>query len=413
MRRTRLRSSFGGRTAFAVIVAVLISNTAFSQTTASIVGVVTDDSGGLIPNCSVKVTNQLTGLTRDVRTGADGAYIATLLPPGTYSVEAEAPGFKKSIRDGISLSVQQNARVDLRLSLGSLTETVTVSGEALVVDTRQAAIGALMDSSRMLEIPLSGRSAAGLLVLIPTVTNVDPAALPTSQYIKVNVAGGRASANNFMLDNARWNSVMRGEGNPIPPPDMLTEFRVTNSSGDAEKGFAGSATVQVVTKSGTNTLHGTLWEFHRDNALTARNFFAATAPFLVQNQFGFVTGGPIFKDRTFFFGGYQGTRIRQAVLNTSAFPATELEKAGNFSKSAGGPPIDPNTNVPFPDGIIPSSRWDQAAVKYLSKLPGPNMPDGSYRDTRPRTEDGNQFLIKVDHILFKNDQISARYWYSN
>src|SRR5579885_3517168 len=171
-----------------LITATLLAAAAFGQTTATIVGVVTDESGAVIPNCAVKVTNQLTGLSRALITGADGAYIATQLPPGTYSVEAEAAGFRTTVHEGIVLSVQDNAKIDLRLAVGAVTEPVTVVDAAPLVDVRQASIGALMESKRMLELPLSGRTPASLLVRIPTVSNVNAGAPPTSYSVDVNVA---------------------------------------------------------------------------------------------------------------------------------------------------------------------------------------------------------------------------------
>jgi hypothetical protein len=385
----------------------------FAQTTAAITGEITDTSGGAVANCTVHVTNETTGQSRSTTTGGDGAYVFTLLSLGTYRVEAEASGFKKAVRTGVLLSVQENVRIDFQLSLGAVTEVISVDAEAPMVDTRQASVGALMDSKRMVELPLSGRSPASLLVLIPTVTNVDAGVRPTSFSVNVNVAGGRRSANNFLLDNTRYNSIQYGEGNPLPPPDFLSEFKVTTNAYDAEKGMASTSTIQVVTRSGTNEYHGSLFEFHRDNALTARNFFAPSTPFLVQNQFGATIGGPIKKNKLFAFFGWQSTRIREAQLNNDAFPPTDLERTGNFNGSTGGLPIDPDTGQPFPGGIIPSSRFDPAAVKYLSQLPGPNSADGRFVILRPRTEDGDQYIGRGDYVVRSNNQISGRYWYSS
>jgi hypothetical protein len=187
---------------------------------------------------------------------------------------------------------------------------------------------------------------------------------------------------------------------------------VSTNSYDAEKGLASAATIQVVTRSGSNAFHGGLFEFHRDNALTARNFFAATTPFLVQNQFGGTVGGPVRKNKTFFFFGYQGTRIREAQLDNAAFPATAAERSGDFSKSLGGIPRDPNTGAPFPNGQIPTDRFDPAAVAYLSKVPEPNRPDGRFEIQRPRNEDGTMLVARIDHNLTSKNQIAVRYWRS-
>jgi hypothetical protein len=382
------------------------------QTTATIAGTIFDASGAVVPDSAVKITNELTGLTRELLAASDGSYIATPLPPGTYKVEASASGFKTTIRSGIPVSVQESVRVDIMLTLGAVSEQVTVAGEAPLVDTRQASVGALMETKRMLELPLSGRTPASLLVLIPTVTNVSPADRPTSLTLNVNVAGGRANNNSFLLDNTRYNSLQYGQGNPLPPPDFLTEFKVTTNAYDAEKGLGSAATVQVITRSGSNEFHGGLFEFHRDNALTARNFFAPTTPFLVQNQFGGTVGGPVIRNRTFFFFGYQETRIREAQLSNTAFPPTEAERNGDFSQSRGGVPIDPDTGAPFPGGIIPRERWDPAAVNYLERVPGPNRSDGRFEILRSRAEDGTMLVGRVDHNVSAKNQLSARYWRS-
>jgi hypothetical protein len=287
-----------------------------------------------------------------------------------------------------------------------------VAAQAPNIETRQASIGETMDNTRMVELPLSGRSAASLLSLIPTAIVTDPGVSPTSYYVLVEVAGGRPTSNNFMLDNTRFNSVQYGQGNPLPPPDFLAEFKVITNAYDAEKGLASAATIQVVTKSGANQFHGSLFEFHRDNDLTARNYFAPSTPFLVQNQFGGTVGGPVRRNKDFFFFGYQGTRIRQAILNNDAYPPTDLEKAGNFSQSRGGLPKDPTTGQPFPGGIIPSSLFDPAALKYLALLPPANSPDGRYVILRPSANDGKQFVVKGDHYVSSKNQLSGRFWYS-
>ncbi len=390
----------------------LAGNAALAQTTASIVGIVSDTTGAVVPACAVKVISDQTGQERETRTDDAGAYLVSLLPPGTYTVEAEANGFKKSVRKGVALSVQENARVDFSLGVGAVSEVVTVEGSAPAIDTRQASIGALMEGKRLVELPLSGRSPASLLVLIPTVTEVSAGARPTSYSVNVNVAGGRRSGNNFLLDNARYNSIQYGEGNPLPPPDFLSEFKVTTNAYDAEKGLASSATIQVVTRSGTNSYHGSLFEFHRNNNLTARNFFAPTTPFLIQNQFGATGGGPIRKNKTFVFAGWQGTRIRETQLNNDAIPPTDAERNGDFSNSRGGAPTDPTTGQPFAGGQIPRTRFDTAAVNIMSKIPAANLADGRFQILRPRAEDGNQFIGRLDHSLRNNNQVSARYWRS-
>lgn len=384
----------------------------FAQTTATIVGTITDESGAAVPDVTVQIKNELTGLVRESKAGSEGGYVANLLPPGTYSVSVSADGFKRFVRAGITLAVGDNATVPVKLLVGAVTETVSVTGAAPLVDTRNASIATVMDGKRLLELPLNGRSPASLLSLIPGVTNVSAGANPIAQAVSVNVAGGRDLGNSFQLDGGQWNNVQYPRGYPLPPTDMVEEFRVESNSYDASKGMASSGSVEANTRSGTNELHGTVWEFLRNNHLNTRNFFSATVPFLAQNQYGFGLGGPIRKNKTFFFGSYQGTRIRQAVFNNNAVPATAAEKAGNFSSVTAGI-RDPLTNVVFPGGQIPTSRLDAAALKVLNALPSSNTPDGRYEIMRASKEDGDQFMLRGDQLFGSKNRLSARYWFND
>ncbi len=400
------------KTMFVIILGLSIATACRGQNTASIVGTVSDTSSALIPAGAIKVTNVQTGYVRSAETGSDGAYVVNLLPLGTYSVEISKPGFETSIRTGISLSIGQVARIDFQLLVGSPTQLINVQAAEPLVDTTQASVSSLMDAKRMVELPLSGRSPASLLVLIPGVTQVSAGTSPNSLTIDVNIAGGRTSANNFLLDGSRFNSVELGDGNPFPPPDFLSEFRVTMDGYDTSMGLGSAAVVQAVTRSGTNQFHGSLWEFHRDNVLTAKTYFAPSTPFLVQNQFGGTVGGPIRKDKDFFFFGYQGTRIAQSALVNTAIPPTQAERNGDFSHSAGGVPTDPATGLPFPNAMIPSSRFDPAAVKYLSVVPLANTSAGTYSTLDPETNNGTNLIAKGDHRFTSNNMMSGRMWYS-
>lgn len=221
------------------------------QTTGSIYGAVSDESGAAVPNGTVKVVNERTGLAWTVQSADDGTYLVLQLPNGVYTVEASAPGFKVYIRKDIPLSVQQNVKVDLPLQVGEVSESVTITGEAPLVDTRQASLASIMDSRRMTEMPLNGRSVASLLLVVPGVSRLGESGnTPTSNRVSANIVGGRGPANNFLLDNARFNAVQNNEGNPLPPPDVVAEFRVETNSYDAEKGMASAATIQVVTRTG-------------------------------------------------------------------------------------------------------------------------------------------------------------------
>ena len=390
----------------------LLVSSAMAQETATIGGVIKDESGALMASASVTAINERTGYTRTASTQGDGSYLFTLLPLGSYKVEVEAAGFKRSIRTGIVLTAGQSATADIVMSLGGITETVTVDDSVPLVDTRTATQTTLIDSKRMLELPLKGRSPASLIGLVPGVSQVaDTGENATSRRVVVNIAGGRTDANSFKLDGAEWANIQYSYGNPLPPPDMLQEFTVETNSYDASKGLSSAGSLNVVTRSGTNDFHGSVWEFLRNDHLNARNFFAPTKPFLAQNQYGFTVGGPIIKNKSFFFGGYEGLSVRTRRLSNTAFPATALEKAGNFSQSVGGLPRDPQTGLPFPNGIIPQNRWDPAAAKVLSTLVAPNSADGRYVVLRPAADDGGQYMFRLDHQLTSKNSLSGRYYY--
>jgi hypothetical protein len=379
-----------------------------AQQTATILGKVQDESGGVIPGVEVVALNEGTGFQRSSLSGDDGAYSITLLPLGDYRVEAVMAGFKKLVRRGINLTIEENARVDLVLQVGEVAEEITVEAGAVQVETRSSSISHLMDEKRIQELPLQGRDPLGLIVLIPGAARISIPEQGTRDII-VNISGGNGQMNSFQLDGAQFNNVQRARGLPMPPPDMVKEFRAETNSYDASKGRGAVAQFSVVTKSGTNSLHGSVFEFHRNGALNARTFFAAESPFLVYNQFGATVGGPVIKDKTHFFFGYQGTRIRQSRVLSGAIPPTSLERLGNFSESS-NPPIDPLTGERFPGDIIPPERLDSAALNVLGEIPDANAPGGAFVLNTSAGSDGDQFLVRVDHQLSENNQLTGRFW---
>lgn len=389
-----------------------------AQTTSTVLGTVKDASGALVPEASVTAVNKQTGYSRTAPSDSTGAYSIPLLPPGTYTVRAERPGFKKTEQQGVPLTVGQNVRVDLVLALGEVSETVTVAGEATQVDTSQATISHLMDQTRMTELPLNGRSPASLAALLPGVGTLSVPTRPSIGGISVSMNGTRTNAQQFLLDGAPFNAVQRSDGNPLPPPDVVQEFRVLANPYSADFGRNAGGLFSTVTKSGTNELHGGAWEFLRNDKLNARNFFSPTVPILRQNQFGASAGGPVLlpyyqgRNRTFFFGAYQGTRIRETTLVNSAFPATAVEQQGDFSQ-ASRKPNDPLTGRPFPGDLIPASRVDPAATRVLQRLPGANTADGRYVSLASAPTDQNQFMVKIDHQVHRSNNLSVKYWYDD
>ena len=381
-------------------------------TTATLFGVVRDDSGAVVPEAKVTARNTATSFERTGSSNDTGAYLITNLPVGPYSLLIEKAGFRRFVQDGITLEVGQNARVDAILAVGLLTDSITVSADAIGVDTRAATVGEVVDRLRVQELPLNGRNVMQLANVIPGVTAVSAPTLVTLGRggPQASVAGGRNTENEIRLDDSSNVQLYNNSALNLPSPDALQEFTVLTNNFSAEYGRYGGGVFVAVTRAGTNQFHVTLWEYLRNTAFDARNFFSATKPDLKQNQFGFTFGGPVIHKRTFFFGSYQGTRVRQSQVLSSATPPTAAERTGDFS-AAIKKPNDPTTNAPFPGGIIPSSRFDLVAVRLLAKyVPLPNAPGGAFVALSPEPSSGNQFLWRVDHSFSSKNSLNVRYF---
>lgn len=323
----------------------------------TIVGTVVDASGAVVPNCAVTLVNIDTDTKTSVKTDAQGSYIATPLRIGNYSVQVEAPGFKTEARTGIVLQVQDRLRVDFSLQVGSINETVKVQTAAPVLETESTALGSVVASEQITDLPLNGRDYTQLATLTTGVVKItengggiNGATTPTNGNAggAFAVNGTRGNLNNFMLDGIDNNS-NDNAGNILKTNvDAIQEFRVQTSGYSAEFGRSGGAVINATIKSGTNQFHGTAFEFLRNSALDARGYFEPAgqpkAPFR-QNQFGGTFGGPIRRNKTFFFMDYQGTRIGTSQTDISTVP-TPVELGGNFSDLIGTSQIfDPQTTT--------------------------------------------------------------------
>jgi len=384
-------------------------------TTATLLGVVRDSTGAVIPQTQVTARNVLTSFTRSASTDETGSYLITNLPVGEYSVTVAKEGFQRFIQEGITLVVNQNARVDIVLTVGSVSESVSVNAQPPDVDTRSSTIGELVDRTRIQELPLNGRNAMALARVIPGVVTVGAPTAPTNGRSgpRVVVGGARDTQNEFRFDGTSHQNLTHNSGLNLPSPDALQEFKVLTSNYTAEYGRNGGGVFVAVTRAGTNEFHGALWEFLRNKALNARNFFALDKPDLKQNQFGFTFGGPAIRNRTFFFGSYQGTRIRETTLFGTARPATADERRGDFSASRLRP-RDPVTNQPFPNGVIPAARFDSVAVRFMERyVPLPNTQDGRWVALVSRPTDGDQYLWRVDHNIRSRNSLNLRFFRDN
>jgi hypothetical protein len=400
---------------------LLLPSSALAQATGAIAGVITDTSSGVLPGVTIDVTNEETGLVRSAVTGLDGFFAIRLLNPGRYSVKATLPGFRTTVREHVAVVVNETVRTDMAMEVGQLEERVVVQGQTPLVETTNATLGVVVDRQKVVDLPLNGRNFTQLGTLIPGVV-APPSALGGQDGNATpggfgnvtggfNVNGQRNQSNNFLLDGATNNDSFNTGFVLRPPPDAIQEFKILTHSYDAEYGRNAGSVVNVVTKSGTNEWHGGAWEFNRDDALQAQNFFATTKPALKQNQFGGAIGGPVVKNRAFVFGYFEGFKNRQGVTDTRTV-LSAAQRAGDFS---GGAAIrDPLTGQPFAGNLIPANRIHPISKTILdSYIPLPNSsanrvvrsPD--VRDTR------QQFGTRVDYRLNDSHNLLGRYLFGH
>ena len=347
---------------------------------AEIRGVISDSSGAVVPAAQIKATQTETGRFRTTLSGSDGSYALPSLPVGPYKLEVSAPSFASYVQSGITLQVGNNVQINVALQVGGVTQEVLVSAAAAMVETQNTAVSDVIDQRRIMALPLNGRQATDLILLAGGAAVAPSAAgrfISTHDYptaVGVSVAGGQPNANNYLLDGADHRDTHSNVNLPFPFPDALQEFSVETGGLSARSGLQSGALVNVVTKSGTNQLHGNLFEFVRNGNFNARNFFASGQDTLRRNQFGGTIGGPVRKDKIFFFAGYQGTRERTAPPQSLAFVPTQATINGDFSALASAACqssgvaraiVDPSTRVPFPNNFISPTRFSAPAVALL------------------------------------------------
>src|SRR5438093_5143257 len=329
----------------AMIAAMLISTPARAQTpTGTILGGVKDDQGAVVPGATVTATNLGTQYSRNTVTDAGGEYTLPLLPVGTYMIVISMSGFKNFTQTGIVLEVGRNARVDAAIELGTLDESVTVVGDSPLVDTASASLARTVGQNEVLNLPLVNRDLYSLLSLTGGVTsNENSNSLGGPEQLTTINGSGRAQMGtvNFQLDGGNNTAGLRGTGNPAPNPEAVQEFRVLTNGFAAEDGRYAAGIVDVVTKSGTNTLHGAAFEFFRNQNLNSPRWAPPGTPStndpLDRNQYGGAFGGPFAKDKTFFFFSYSGLRQEETYYRNTAVVPTAAERAGDFSLSARRP----------------------------------------------------------------------------
>ncbi len=383
-------------------------------TTATVVGTVSDPSGAAVPAAQVTATNTGTALTRSVQTNDQGEYRIELLPVGEYTLEVNAASFRKLLRKNIVLQVGQVARVDLSLVLGQASEEIEVTGAPPLVNTSNVELGRTVDNAEIIDLPIVNRNLYTLLDLTPGVQRNDNSIVlgyPEQRTLLNGGVDGGAGSVNYYLDGGINITGLRNTGNILPNPDAVQEFRVQTNNYNAEYGRFSSGVINVLTKSGTNKFHGSVFEFVQNTMFNANDWGNTfPTPPLHRNRFGAAIGGPIRRDKTFFFGSYAGLRqVTSTFLNGAVVP-TALERGGDFSQSA-VKPVDPVTGTPFAGGFIPVLRRDGVAMSIINNMiPTANVGTNKWQGFVPSPYNTDEFLAKVDHNFNEKHRLTLSYF---
>jgi hypothetical protein len=409
MTPTRLLSFRSPARLAALLVALLVPAAAFAQfDTATVLGTVTDPNGAVVPGATVTLRNTATGVTATAQSDEDGSYQFTNVKIGVYQVTAEAQGFSRAVAENIQVTVNARQRVDLALRAGAVTDTVVISDTALLLETESSDRGQVINREQIINLPLNGRAYADLALLAPGVRRSLLATLENgARDASFNVNGLRSSLNNFIIDgvdNNAYGTSNQGFSNQVvqASPDAVQEFKVQTNNFSAEFGRAGGAVINASIRSGTNQFHGSAWNFLRNTALNATGFFKPVRgqkPVLIQNQFGFAFGGPIVRDKTFFFMDYEGFRRITSSLVFATVP-TAAQREGRL----GVPVRNPFTGVVYADGNIPAGEITPFAKSVLAALvlpvTSPNATGfvaNNYENLPKSKFYNDKFDVKLDH----------------
>ncbi|MFN0170144.1 MAG: carboxypeptidase regulatory-like domain-containing protein [Bryobacteraceae bacterium] len=439
---------------FVVVVLCLLALAAGAQAqriTATLLGNVSDASGGAVSGAKMTARNTETNVTRETVSDDRGNYIMDFLPPGRYDVSAEHPGFSKRISSGVQLQVDQSVRLDVQLQVGEVIQEVSVQASVPLLQTANSSVNSVIERRQVQDLPLNGRQFLQLALLVPGAVPSPPGSRQASERgtlsSSININGNREGSNLFLIDGTLNTDPNFNTFVISPNVDSIQEFRVETNSYSAEFGQQAGGQINLITRSGTNDLHASMYEYLRNSALDAKNMFDRPAPSKIppfrQNQFGATGGGRIIKDRTFFFGSYEGFRVVKAQTATAVLPNAAL-RAGDFSnrRDAAGtltPIFDPfttrnnpafNSSLPaspqnprylrdqFPNNVIPTGRLDSVARGILNYVDVPNLDAlafglGRFLNNDSQRLDYDQFSVRVDHSVGPKDQLFGRYSFSN
>lgn len=404
----------------ATLVLALSFATGWAQlTTAQINGTARDQSGAVLPGVEITAMQTATGLVRTAVTNETGTYTLPNLPIGPYRLEASLPGFRTYVRTGIVLEINSNPVINVALEIGQVAETIEVQANAALVETRATGVGQIIDNQRVLELPLNGRMANELIFLTGMATPGSGATNTTTRNyptISVNVAGGLATGIGYTLDGGTLQDPYNGLNLPMPFPDALQEFKVETSALPAQYGHYSSAAVNAITKSGTNQFHGNLFEFVRNKVFNARNAFSLTRDPMKRNQFGGTIGGPIIRDKLFFFGGFQGTLQRSNPATQFGYVPTPAMMAGDFTAFASTAcrTRAVTLGAPFVNNRVNPALFSPAALKMQALLPKTDHPCGEvrYASNFGLVYDEGLIPVRVDYQFSDKQSVFARYQHS-
>jgi hypothetical protein len=378
---------------------------------AQVLGTIRDASGLAIASSDVTLTSLQTGVQQKAQTGADGSYLFSNVKAGEYKLEAAAKGFKLGVANNFTVTVNARQRVDLRLEVGSTSESITVSDAVATLETDTSSRGTVIGSQQVVNLPLNGRSYADLALLAPGVRR---SGIADSRDASFNVNGMRSSQNNFVIDgvdNNAYGTSNQGFSNQVVQlsPDAVQEFRLETNNFSAEFGRAGGAIINATIRSGTNQIHGAAWQYMRNTALNATGFFKPVnneKPALIQNQFGAAVGGPIIKEKAFFFADYEGFRRVSRRITFATLPTMD-QRAGNL----GIPVMNPLTGGIYSNGVVPQTAITRLAREVLDGLPAPNLPGiANNFQSQPRRSDFNdKGDVRYDHYFSSKFNAFARY----
>ncbi len=387
---------------------LLTAISAFSAPSGTILGTIRDGSEAVIAGAKLSAANKATGQIRTANTDAQGNFVLSSLPIGAYTVTAQSTGFKQSVVSEVVLQVDQQARLDFTLEIGDATTRIEVSTAPPLLVTDSSAVGQVVDNKKILDLPLNGRNFTQLAALTPgaLTTQVTGQAGPLTGSTKVQIAGGQSSKTEFLIDGISSQEQGLDGVQFVPSVDAIGEFKVQSNAFAAEYG-RGTAIINATIKSGGNELHGTLFHFLRNEKLDARNFFSPTKGAYRQNQFGATAGGAIVKNKLFFFGNYEGNRIRRGLTRNTLLPTANFRN-GDFSTLA-SVVRDPLTREPFPGNRIPASLLSAPSRNLLQYIPSPNNAASTLAYIAGRPLNADQGNGRVDYQITPNDLLYLRY----